>query len=145
MKMQAIRRVLMSAGAVLAVSVAVVSAAPSVFPTGLTISKPGVQPGYVVFASPDGFAYVIDTKGQVAAKWPAPEANSVMGYTRPLANGNLLARTGPLKLPTAAAEAGGYGESTAVPSVVEFNQQGKLVWKYTDGERGLHHLSLIHI
>lgn len=139
MKLQAIRRVMVSVGAVLAVSVAVVSAAPSVFPNGLTISKPGVQPGYVVFASPDGFAYAIDSKGQVAAKWPAPEANSVMGYTRPLANGNLLARTGPLRLPTAAAEAGGYGESTAVPSVVEFNQQGKLVWKYTDGERGLHH------
>jgi len=134
------RRKMSAGAAIISLAVAGAFAAPSVFPTGLTISKAGVQPGYVVFASPDGFAYAIDVKGQIAAKWAAPEPNSVMGYTRPMANGNLLARTGPLKLPTAAAEAGGgYGESTAVPSVVEFNQEGKLVWKYTDDVRGLHH------
>ena len=140
MTSQPSRRKMSAGAAIISLAVAGAFAAPSVFPTGLTISKAGVQPGYVVFASPDGFAYAIDVKGQIAAKWAAPEPNSVMGYTRPMANGNLLARTGPLKLPTAAAEAGGGdGESTAVPSVVEFNQEGKLVWKYTDDVRGLHH------
>lgn len=142
MSYKSARNRVLGAGAVFSIAVSAVVAAPTVFPNGVTISKPGVQPGYVVFASPDGFAYAIDVKGQVAAKWAPPEANSVMGYTRPLANGNLLARTGPLRLPTAAAEAaaaGGYAENAAVPSVVEFGQDGKLVWKYTDSERGLHH------
>jgi len=133
-----IRRNILAGALACSVAAATAFAAPSVFPTGMTISKPGVQPGYVVFAAPDGFAYAIDVKGQVASKWPAPEPNSVMGYTRPLANGNLLARTAPTK-PAAAAETGGYGEATAVPSSVEFSQDGKLVWKYTDNVRGLHH------
>ena len=115
-------------------------AAPRIFPTGLTISKPGVQPGYVIFASPDGNAYAIDVKGQVAAKWPAPESNSAMGYTRPMANGNLLARMGPLRLPAGQPQVEDpYAENRAVPTVLEFSQEGKVVWKYTDGQRELHH------
>jgi hypothetical protein len=125
------------AGVVSSLVAAAISAAPSVYPTGMTISKPGVQPGYVVFGAPDGSAYAIDVKGQVAAKWSAPEANTLIGYARPLANGNLLARTSVAR--QAAAAAGGYAEAAAVPSSVEFGQDGKLVWKYTDTVRGLHH------
>jgi Arylsulfotransferase (ASST) len=140
MTSQSIRRGALAGAAIFSLAVIGAFAAPSVFPTGLTISKAGVQPGYVIFASPDGFAYAIDVKGQVAAKWAAPEPNTVMGYTRPTPSGTLLARTGPLRLPTAQAEAaGGYAENQAVPSVVEFDQNDKLVWKYTDNERALHH------
>ncbi len=65
---------------------------PAVFQRGLTISKPGMQPGYVIFAAADGNTYAIDIAGKVAGKWPSPEANTGADYTRPLANGNLLAR-----------------------------------------------------
>ena len=136
---RSIRRSALAGAAMGSLVAASVFAAPSVFPTGMTISRPGVQPGYVIFGAPDGFAYAIDVKGQVAAKWPSPEPNSVMGYARPLANGNLLARTAPVRQAVAAAGAGGYGEATSVPTSVEFSQDGKLVWKYTDTARGLHH------
>src|SRR5438876_11593282 len=63
----------------------------TVHPVGLTISKPGVQPGYVNFGAPDGHAYAIDVKGNVAKKWSSPEPNSELEYARPLANGNLPA------------------------------------------------------
>jgi len=65
---------------------------PAVFQRGLTISKSGVQPGYVVFSAPDGNSYAIDVEGKVARKWPSPQANTGAEYTRPLASGNLLAR-----------------------------------------------------
>src|SRR5438132_12730460 len=64
----------------------------TVHPVGLTISKAGVQPGYVIFGAPDGHAYVIDVKGNVAEKWSAPEPGSELQYARPLANGDLLAQ-----------------------------------------------------
>src|SRR5437867_427656 len=64
----------------------------TIVPLGLTISKPGVQPGYVIFGAPDGHAYAIDVKGNVAKKWSSPEPNSELEYARPLANGNLLAQ-----------------------------------------------------
>ena len=57
---------------------------PSVFQLGLTISKPGVQPGYVIFGAPDGNAYAIDVMGKVAKKWASPIPNTTLGYTRPL-------------------------------------------------------------
>ncbi len=63
----------------------------TIVPLGLTISKPGVQPGYVIFGAPDGHAYAIDVKGNVAKKWSSPEPNSELEYARPLANGNLPA------------------------------------------------------
>src|SRR5260370_40671007 len=65
---------------------------PTIGPVGVPILKSGVQAGYVIFGSPDGNAYAIDTQGKVARKWPSPEPNTTLGYTRPLANGNLLAR-----------------------------------------------------
>lgn len=131
------RRRALAGAAICSLAAAAVFAAPSVFQTGLTISKPGVQPGYVVFGAPDGYAYAIDVKGQVAGKWPSPLPNTVMGYARPLANGNLLARTAPVR--QAAAAAGGYAEAVSAPTSVEFGQDGKEVWKYSDTVRGLHH------
>jgi len=62
----------------------------TIVPVGLTISKAGVQPGYLIFGAPDGHAYAIDIKGNVAKKWSAPEPGSELQYARPLANGNLL-------------------------------------------------------
>src|SRR5436309_15521789 len=64
----------------------------TIVPAGLTISKPGVQPGFVVFGAPVGHAYAIDIKGNVAKKWSSPEPNTELEYARPLANGNLLAQ-----------------------------------------------------
>jgi hypothetical protein len=110
---------------------------PSVFQLGLTISKPGVQPGYVIFGAPDGNAYAIDVKGQVAKKWASPIPNTTLGYTRPLANGHLLARVQP-KSAMDGAE-GQRAETTGADSVIEFDQNGRQVWLYTDSERSLHH------
>lgn len=116
-----------------ALSLAVVAAFsyPSVFQLGLTISKPGVQPGYVIFGAPDGNAYAIDTQGKVARKWPSPEPDTKLGYARPLENGNLLAQVQSSKSSSGAA--GG------AESVIEMTQDGRVAWKYSDPVRSLHH------
>src|SRR5712691_11089115 len=103
---------------------------PTVAQLGMTILKPGVQAGYVIFGAPDGNAYAIDTQGKVAKKWPSPEPNTELGYTRPLANGNLLARIQPSK--SLAGAAGANAEVTGAGSVIELTQEGRVVWKYTD-------------
>ena len=110
---------------------------PSVFTTGVTISKPSVQPGLVVFGAPDGNAYAVDTKGAVARKWASPIPDTELGYTRPLLNGNLLARVQP-KRSLSGAE-GANAEVTGAESVVEFDQEGREVWRYADNVRSLHH------
>ena len=107
-----------------------VSAYPVVFPAGLAISKPGVQPGYVIFAAQDGNSYAIDVQGRVAKRWPNPMPNTRLGYTRPLVNGNLLSRVE--SLPTSEGE-------PRVTTVIEATQEGRIVWQYTDQERALHH------
>ena len=48
----------------------------TIVPVGLTITKPGVQPGFVIFGAPDGHPYAIDVKGNVAKKWSSPEPNT---------------------------------------------------------------------
>src|SRR4029453_881136 len=77
--------------AILVVAKIVTFGHATIVPVGLTISKPGVQPGYVIFGAPDGHAYAIDVKGNVAKKWSSPEPNTELGFARPLDNGNLLA------------------------------------------------------
>ena len=124
-----IRRLVFGLAIVLAVKI-VMFGHTSVFPVGLTLSKPAVQPGYVVFGAPDGNAYAIDVKGNVAKKWSSPEPNTDLAYTRPLANGNLLAQVRLVKSLSGAAGA---------DSVIEMTQDGRVVWKYTDRVRLLHH------
>ncbi|HYR90539.1 MAG TPA: aryl-sulfate sulfotransferase [Terriglobia bacterium] len=102
----------------------------TIVPLGLTISKPGVQPGYVIFGAPDGHAYAIDVKANVAKKWSAPEPGSELQYARPLANGNLLAQVRSAKSVVGAAGA---------DSVIEITQDGRIVWRYSDSTRFLHH------
>lgn len=114
----------------------VVSAAfaiPPEFKLGLTILKAGVQPGYIVYRGPDGIAYAVDVQGQVVRKWTAPDANAdmEMGYTRPLPNGNLLARLQSKRQPGR--------PSLGTRTVVEMTQAGRVVWSYSDTERALHH------
>jgi hypothetical protein len=124
-----VRRLVFALAIVLAVKIATFGHT-SVFPVGLTLSKPGVQPGYVVFGAPDGNAYAIDVKGNVAKKWSPPEPNTELAYTRPLENGNLLAQVRLVKSQSGAAGA---------DSVIEMTQDGRVVWKYTDRVRLLHH------
>lgn len=129
------RRILLGAAiSLLAVGGAI--AFPTVYKTGLTIAKPGVQAGYVMISA-NGSAYAIDTKGEVAMKWTAPAPYTGLGYARPLANGNILAgaqggRPG---------GGGGRGNGTTETggTIIEFTQDGQLVWKYTETERLLHH------
>jgi len=102
----------------------------TIVPVGLTISKPGVQPGYVIFGAPDGHAYAIDVKGNVAKKWSSPEPNTKLEYARPLDNGNLLAQ---VRLTNSQSGAAG------ADSVFEITQDGRVVWKYRDSARLLHH------
>jgi Arylsulfotransferase (ASST) len=128
------RRFVLASVAVLTAAAGLV-AFPTVAQLGLTISKPGVQPGYVIYAAPDGNVYAIDVKGNVAKKWSSPEPGATLGYTRPLENGNLLARMQPVK----GAGGDGYAEAAAADSVTEFTQEGKVVWKYAERERSLHH------
>ena len=65
---------------------------PTVLNQGMTILKPGVQPGIVIFAAPDGVVYAVNMQGQVVKKWTSPEPNTDLAYTRPLPNGNMLGR-----------------------------------------------------
>jgi hypothetical protein len=103
---------------------------PAILQRGLSISKSGVQPGYVVFSAPDGNSYAIDVAGKVVGKWSSPEANTGTDYTRPLANGNLLARIKTRGKRTAPA----VGDA-----VVEFTQDGREVWRYAPTDRHIHH------
>ena len=84
----------------------------------------------MIFGAPDGHAYAIDVKGNVAKKWSSPEPNSELEYARPLANGNLLAQVRLAKSQSGAAGA---------DSVIEVTQDGHVVWKYSDSARLLHH------
>src|SRR5437016_12953958 len=102
----------------------------TVHPVGLTISKAGVQPGYVIFGAPDGHGYVIDVKGNVAKKWSAPEPGSALQYARPLANCNLLAEVRSATPVVGAAGADGVREIT---------QDDWTDWKSTDHTRLLNH------
>src|SRR5213594_166707 len=102
----------------------------TIHPVGLTISKAGVQPGYLIFGAPDGHAYAIDVTGNVTRKLSAPEPGSELQYVRPLANGNLLAQVRSAKSVAGAASA---------DSVIEITQDDRVVWKYTDSTRFLHH------
>jgi hypothetical protein len=103
---------------------------PAILQRGLSISKSGVQPGYVVFSAPDGNSYAIDVAGKVVGKWSSPEANTGTDYTRPLANGDLLARIKTRGKRTAPA----VGDA-----VVEFTQDGREVWRYAPTDRHIHH------
>jgi hypothetical protein len=130
------RRLILGSGAMLLAVIGSL-AYSTISPVGLTILKPGVQPGYVIFGAPDGNAYAIDIKGNVAKKWASPEPDTELGYARPLANGNLLARVQPAKSLSGAA--GANAESTGAESVIEFAQDGRIVWKYSESVRSLHH------
>jgi hypothetical protein len=137
MKIRAFSRRLVFGATTLSLAVVAAFSYPSVFQLGLTISKPGVQPGYVIFGAPDGNAYAIGTQGKVAKKWPSPEPNTEMGYTRPLANGTVLARI--QRLESLAGAAGARAEAAGAESVIEMTQDGRVVWKYADPVRSLHH------
>ena len=135
MKITAVSHRLLLGSAALMMGVAGIVAFPTVVQPGLTISKPGVQPGYVIYAAPDGNVYAIDVKGNVAKKWSSPEPGAKLGYTRPLENGNLLARMQPVR----GGGGDGYAETAPADSVTEFSQDGKVVWKYSERELNLHH------
>ena len=116
----------------LSVALTPAHAYPTVVGEGLTISKPGAQPGYVIFAAPDGAVYAIDGHGRVARKWTSPEPGTDLGYTRPLPDGNLLGRLQKRAADGSLAETGGA-------DIFEMTQAGRVVWKYSDNVRMLHH------
>jgi Arylsulfotransferase (ASST) len=118
--------------AVLSFSASEAFAYPTVVNQGMTILKPGVQPGYVIFAAPDGIVYAVNAKGEVVKKWTSPESDAALGYTRPLPNGNLLGRLQRREADGTLAETGGA-------DIFEMTQAGRVVWKYSDSERMLHH------
>ena len=128
----AVRRRLIIGSAIAALTVCGTLAYPTVAQLGMTVLKPGVEPGYVIFGAPDGNAYAIGTKGEVAGKWPSPLADTKLSYTRPLANGNLLAQVQPARPsgPLVAASAEG---------VIEMDQGGHVVWQYADKDKRLLH------
>jgi len=130
MDLRAFIRGLAVGSAILLAATIVTFGHSTIVPAGLTISKPGVQPGYLIFGAPDGHAYAIDVKGNVANQWSAPETGSELQYARPLANGNLLAQVRSAKSVAGAAGA---------DSVIEITQDGRIVWKYSDSTRFLHH------
>ena len=105
---------------------------PTVLNQGMTILKPGVQPGIVIFAAPDGVVYAVNTQGQVVKKWTSPEPNTDLAYTRPLPDGNLLGRIQRREPDGTLSETGGA-------DIIEMTQAGRVVWKYSDPVRILHH------
>src|SRR5207249_10520838 len=66
----------------------------------------------------------------VAKTWSSAEPDTELSYARPLANGNILAQVRRAKSQSGAAGA---------DSVVEMKQDDRVVWKYSDRARLLHH------
>src|SRR5258708_33618241 len=122
MRIHTLSRRFVLAFVILLLTMTALFAYPTIGPVGMTILKSGVQAGYVIFASPDGNAYAIDTQGRVARKWTSPEPNKTLGYTRPLDNGNLLARLQPMRSPSGAN--GANDDDTRGDNVIEMNQEG---------------------
>jgi hypothetical protein len=118
--------------AILSAMASVACAYPTVVAQGMTILKPGVQAGYVIFAATDGIVYAVNTQGQVVKKWASPVPGFELGYTRPLPNGNLLGRLQKRDPDGTLAETGGA-------KIFEMTQMGRVVWRYSDSERMLHH------
>ena len=86
----------------------------------------------MIFAAPDGVVYAVDTQGQVVKKWTSPEPNTDLAYTRPLPDGNLLGRIQRREPDGTLSETGGA-------DIIEMTQAGRVVWKYSDPVRILHH------
>lgn len=127
-------RALLPIAPLLGLVVAGAFAYPSIFQLGVTINKPGVQPGHVIFAGSDGNGYAIDVSGRVARKWTSRTAGTEFDYIRPLTNGNLLARLRVKRTAEAAPI------RTAVDAIVELNQSEREIWRYTpEAGRYLHH------
>jgi len=56
-----------------------VAAAPTVFPFGVTISKPGaVAPGCVIATPLNNVTYTIDVKGATVRQWTTPAVGTVI-------------------------------------------------------------------
>src|SRR5438445_13027419 len=88
------RRFILGFGAMLLAVIGSI-AYSTISPVGMTILKPGIQPGYVTFGAPDGDAYAINTTRNVRKKWSSPEANTKLGFPRPLPNSNIHPRREP--------------------------------------------------
>lgn len=110
--------------AMLVALVGAVWAAPSVFPTGLTVlNTPLTQSGPVIYTH-GGQTFAVGVGGNILWTWDSPVPDTTLVYTKPLQNGNLLARLG----------------GTTQDSLIEFDVDGNLVWAYADAEgRRLHH------
>src|SRR5437016_13849224 len=112
MDLRAFIRGLAVGSAILLAATIVTFGHSTIVPVGLTITKPGVQPGFVIFGAPDGHAYAIDVKGNVARKWSSAEPDTELSYARPLANGNILAQVRLAKSQSGAAGADSVVEMT---------------------------------
>jgi hypothetical protein len=99
--------------------------APSVFPTGLTVSNPAkAHAGYTLYGVSDkDKVFVLDMQGNEVHSWEVP---GFWGLVKPLANGHILVFLG-------------MGETC--DTIRELDWDGKIVWEFTAGDEfyKLHH------
>jgi hypothetical protein len=75
------------------------SAAPMVYPYGVTIHEEGVEEGYVIFDAPDNTIHLIDVEGTEVHSWSPTGTGNTRGPARALNNGHVLIAKG-TRLPT---------------------------------------------
>lgn len=101
-----------------------VQAEPTIHKVGL-ILRDGAQvmPGYVLHDSSNGTSYLVDTFGEIVNEWSSPIADTGLGLTEPLPNGNVLAAI-----------------DSDPDQVVEMDFAGNVVWEYiAENDMRLHH------
>jgi uncharacterized repeat protein (TIGR01451 family) len=96
------------------------SAAPMVYPYGVTIHEEGVEEGYVIFDAPDNTIHLIDVEGTEVHSWSPTGTGNTRGPARALDNGHVLIAKG--------------------TRLLEMDWEGNVVWELIQpGGVGYHH------
>ena len=98
-------------------------APPTVYPFGVTINRPGVYPGYVLYAGIGaGIAHLVDVDGNEVHRWSSPYPQTTLRTIIPLAEpGHIMARV---------EDDSGVEPPVFTHRVVEMDWDGNVVWEF---------------
>lgn len=121
-------------GLVAALASTTVSAAPSVYPTGVTIyDKSKAWNGYTLLSGADKHTYLVDMNGQAVHRWPYPGFPSLL--VDPALNqgrkGHVLVQLEERKDP----DKRSFGNGVNNHAIAELDWSGKVVWQWSGEER----------
>ena len=120
---------MMCAAMACAFATATVSAAPSVFPTGVTRYEPArAWNGYTVFSGQDGKTHLIDMNGNEVRQWPH------VGFPPVLLDPALTGgKRGNILLQLANVPGAASGNGLGNKAIGELDWEGKVVWQWGEG------------